>query len=253
MSQTTATVTDEQKKQYEEQGYFIMERVIPQEHLEMLRSELSGAMEQIHKQMDEQKTDVLGINHRNKRYFVTLFRETGHNAEFLFADYMADICRATIGPDAFLFCEQYVVKAAEKGMPFSWHQDSGYVKIPHKPYLSCWCALDDMTEENGTVYILPYARAGTKTKIEHTKDEKTNDMVGYTGGDPGEPVICPAGSIAVFSSTCFHRSGFNKTNKPRRVYLAQYSPHTILRDGKPTILAEPCLKDGQRVREARNL
>ena len=257
MSTTTTTatkiptVTEEQKRLFREQGYFLMERALPPEHLDLLRNELAHAIEQVHKQMDEKKTDVLGINHRNKRYFVTLFRETGKNAEFLFSDYMADVCRATIGETAWLFCEQYVVKAAEVGMTFSWHQDSGYVKTPHKPYLSCWCALDDMTEENGTVYMLPYSRAGTKTRVEHVKDQTTNDMVGYTGSDPGEPVICPAGSIAVFSSTCFHRSGSNRTNKPRRVYLAQYSPEAILKEGKPIILAEPFLKDGKRVREAR--
>lgn len=26
---------------------------------------------------------------------------------------------------------------------------------PHKPYLTCWCTLDDVSEENGTVYVLP--------------------------------------------------------------------------------------------------
>ena len=244
-------ITAAQRRQYQQDGYFVLDRVIPPDHLDTLRRELDAAIERVHQQMDEQKTDVLGINHRNRRYFVTLFRETGKLAEFLFSDYMEQIVRATIGGDAWLFCEQYVVKTAEVGMQFSWHQDSGYVRAPHKPYVSCWCALDDMTEENGTVYILPYTRAGTRTKIEHVKDEKTNDLVGYHGDDPGEPVICPAGSIAVFSSTCFHRSGFNRTDKPRRVYLAQYSPEAILRDGKPAICAEEFLRAGKRVREAR--
>jgi len=252
MSQTaTIHVTDEQKKLYNEQGFFIMERAIPEEHLELLRRELNTAIAEIHRKMDEKQADVLGINHRNKRYFVTLFRETGKLGEFLFSDYMADICRATIGETAWLFCEQYVVKAAEVGMQFSWHQDSGYVKTPHTPSVSCCCALDDMTEENGTVYMLPYDRAGTKVRVDHIKDEKTNDMVGYHGSDPGVPVICPAGSIAVFSSTCFHRSGFNRTPKPRRVYLAQYSPEAILKEVKAIICAEEFLRDGKRVREAK--
>jgi ectoine hydroxylase-related dioxygenase (phytanoyl-CoA dioxygenase family) len=241
-------ITVEQRRQYREDGYFILERLIPDEHLEMLHRELDAAIAGVHRMMDGQKTDVLGINHRNKRYFVTLFRETGKLREFLFSDYMEQIVRATIGGDAWLFCEQYVVKAAEVGMEFSWHQDSGYVRAPHKPYVSCWCALDDMTEANGTIYVLPYSRAGTTTKIEHVKDEKTNDLIGYHGDDPGEPVLVPAGSIAVFSSTCFHRSGVNRSAQTRRVYLAQYSPEPILRDGKPIILAEPFLKDGRRVR-----
>ena len=39
-----------------------------------------------------------------------------------------------------------------------------------------------MNEENGTVYILPHSRAGTKDKIiDHLKEEGTNDLIGYTG------------------------------------------------------------------------
>lgn len=243
----TLEITPDQRRQYQEEGYFILERVIPDAHLELLRRELTDAIAGVHRQMDAQKTDVLGINHRNKRYFVTLFRETGKLREFLFSDYIERIVSATIGGDAWLFCEQYVVKAAEVGMQFSWHQDSGYVRAAHKPYVSCWCALDDMTEANGTIYVLPYSRAGTMTKVEHVKDEKTNDWVGYHGDDPGEPVIVPAGSIAVFSSTCFHRSGVNTSPNQRRVYLAQYSAEPILRDGKPAILAEPFLKNGKRI------
>jgi hypothetical protein len=38
----------------------------------------------------------------------------------------------------------------------------------------------------------------------------------------------PAGSIAVFSSVCFHRSGPNRTSKMRCIYLPQYSAEPIL-------------------------
>jgi ectoine hydroxylase-related dioxygenase (phytanoyl-CoA dioxygenase family) len=133
-------------------------------------------------------------------------------------------------------------------MKFAWHQDSGYIGFPHREYLSCWCALDDMTEENGTVYMLPYDRAGIRTTAEHIQDAETNDRVGYHGSDPGDPVICPAGSIAVFSSNCFHRSGTNTTDKMRRVHLAQYSAEPIIKaDGSLRALADPFLKGGHVV------
>ena len=48
---------------------------------------------------------------------------------------MADITRALLGDNVYLFHEQYAVKAAEKGGQFSWHQDSGYVGHPHPPYI----------------------------------------------------------------------------------------------------------------------
>ena len=120
-------------------------------------------------------------------------------------------------------------------MKFEWHQDSGYLEkqLPGytKPYLTCWCALDDVDETNGTIYVLPYSRAGTKGIVEHVLQEGTNDLVGYRGDDPGEPIIIPAGSIAVFSTTVLHRSGANKTDRPRRSYIAQYSAEPILHPG----------------------
>ena len=106
-------------------------------------------------------------------------------------------------------------------MKFSRHQDSGFIGHPHRPYLTCWIALDDMTEANGTVYLLPYSRSGTRGVVKHARDEESNDLVGYFGDDPGDPVIVPAGSIACFSTTLFHRSGPNTTGRVRRVHAAR--------------------------------
>ena len=84
-------------------------------------------------------------------------------------------------------------------------------------------------------------RRTTREVVEHVHDEETNDLIGYFGDDPGDPVIVPAGSIACFSSTLFHRSGPNTTDRMRRVYLAQYSAELILsEDGsRPRHLAVP--------------
>jgi len=61
-------------------------------------------------------------------------------------------------------------------------------------------------------------------------------------------VFVAAGSIAVFSSTLLHRSGPNRTNRPRRGYVVQYSPEPILRaDGTPSGLAEALLVGGRKV------
>jgi ectoine hydroxylase-related dioxygenase (phytanoyl-CoA dioxygenase family) len=161
---------------------------------------------------------------------------------------MAEVCRALLGPEVWVFWEQYVVKGAENGMSFSWHQDSGYVSAdtPHRPYLTCWVALDDMVVENGTVYVLPTPRVGIRTRVQHIHDPETNDQVGYFGADPGDPVICPAGSIACFSSVVFHRSGWNRTPRLRRTYLIQYSGEPIARkDGVAWGRTERVLKAGE--------
>ena len=244
-----SVVTAEHQEQYAQKGYFVLERVIPPAHLELLRAECGKLMQAMDAKMEDANTDHMGLNLRQSRYFLSAWHQSEAIKEFVFSALMADICRALLGPTAYLSFEQFVVKFPEKGMQFAWHQDSGYVPFPHRPYVSCWCTLDDVTEENGTVYLLPYDRAGTRDRVEHARDTATNDLVGYNGSDPGDPVIAPAGSIAIFSSTLFHRSGLNGSQGIRRIFLPQYSAEPIVKpDGSgPMYIAEPILKDNVRV------
>ena len=248
---TDFKISEEQKKKYREDGFFILENIIPEKELETVRNKCVELIEQQNREMDSLGTDILNLSRRNSRYFVFLaFKDHPELGKFIFSDLMAEICKATIGDEAYLFWEQFVVKGTDpKGAEFTWHQDSGYVDHPHKYYVNAWVPLDDVNEENGTVYLLPYSLAGTKEKVEHKPVEGSNDREGYFGPEKGIPANCPAGSIVVFSSTTFHRSGANKTNKLRRAYAIQFSPEPVYEaDGSLKGLAEPFLKEGRRVR-----
>ena len=243
-------ISDQLKQKYRDEGYFVLESVITDSALDMLRSECDALIIAQNEEMDRQGTNELNLSRRNSRYFVFLaYKERPKLGEYIFSDLTAEVCRATIGDEAFLFWEQFVAKGNEKGSEFGWHQDSGYVDGPHKPYVNCWVPLDDVSEANGTIHILPYPRAGTRDKIEHKIQPDGKDRIGYFGDDPGETIVCPAGSLVVFSSTAFHKSGANTTHRMRRAYAAQFSPEPIYEpDGTLKGLAEPFLKKGARVR-----
>jgi ectoine hydroxylase-related dioxygenase (phytanoyl-CoA dioxygenase family) len=248
---TEFKITEEQKRKYRENGFFILNSVIPDEELAIVRKECIELIEEQNKEMERLGTNTLNLTKKNSRYFVFLaYKDRPQLGEFIFSDMMAEICKATIGNNAYLFWEQFVVKGTDpEGAEFTWHQDSGYVDNIHKSYVNAWIPLDDVNEENGTVYLLPYSLAGTKEKVEHKPLEGSNDRVGYFGAEKGVPANCPAGSIVVFSSTCFHRSGINKTNKMRRAYAIQFSPEIIYdADGSLKGLDEPFMKNGERVR-----
>lgn len=247
----TATVTDQHRQQYLDEGYFILEGAVPAEHLDILRNACDHLIDLMHQEMDRLGTDHIHISHRGKRYHIAKqWHQAPRLEEFVFSPLMAEICRATIGDEAFLFYDQYVVKAAEKGMPFSWHQDSGYLGFSHRPYVTCWTAVDDMTLENGTAYVMPFSTVGIRSLVEHIRDPETGDKTGYFGREPGLPAIVPAGSVVVFSSLTFHRSGRNQTDRMRRAYVTQYSPDVICRPGEaePMHLAEPFLRTGESIR-----
>ncbi len=242
------------RRQYATDGFFVLPGIIPPEHLTLLRCVCTDAIAEMDAEMDRKNTTLLGSDHKGKRYFVgQSYRNHPDLGSFLFSDLLADIARLTLGDDVYLHNDQYVVKSEKEGMKFSWHQDGSYVQArigAHPECITCWCSLDAVSEANGTIYVLPASRFGSRELVEHVKDPVTNDRVGYFGADPGDPVIAPAGSIAVFSSTVFHRSGPNPSGQPRRAYLAQYAPAPIQnKPGEwPQYFAEPFIRAGRRIR-----
>jgi len=242
-------LTAQQVRDYHEHGWTLVPSALSVGFLTMLRANADDAVARVHADMDRMGKDVVDVNMRGKRYFIT--NPSEHRSviyDFIYSPMMAGICRQLLGDDVRVFYEQYVIKGAEIGTSFSWHQDSGYVTsgVKHAPYLTCWIALDDMSEANGTVSILPTSRLGIKSVVEHKRDPNSTDMVGYFGSDPGDRVDCPAGSMALFSSVTFHRSGNNKTNAMRRVYLIQYTAGRLLKpDGTPDGRDEVLLANGR--------
>lgn len=246
----TPCITDAHRRQFQDEGYFIVERAIGPSHLEILRSACDHLIDLMHQEMDRLGTDHIHISHRGKRYHIAKkYDQAPRLSEYVFSPLMAEVCRATIGKDAFLFYDQYVVKSAEQGIQFSWHQDGGYLGFSHRPYVTVWAAVDDMTLENGTAFVMPFSRIGIRTLVEHVRDPATGDKSGYFGAEPGVAAVVPAGSLVVFSSLTFHRSGTNSTDRMRRAYVTQYSPEPMINpaDRKPIHLAVPFLKEGQVV------
>jgi ectoine hydroxylase-related dioxygenase (phytanoyl-CoA dioxygenase family) len=220
-----------QARDFAEQGYAVFPGVLAGEALALLRQECDAFVAREDARMDAAGVDTIGISHRGKRYFANeCQRVVPALRKILFGAAMAEVCRATLGETAYFFFDQYVVKGPEGGMPFSWHQDSGYVvgnggPVDHAPYLTCWCPLDDATEENGTVRLIPGShRRGI---IAHERKSGSNDLA-VLPEEQGVLVEAKAGDVVAFSSLTLHATGANRSNAARRVYLAQYTPEAML-------------------------
>jgi ectoine hydroxylase-related dioxygenase (phytanoyl-CoA dioxygenase family) len=249
-----AVISEANRMQFRDEGYFILESAVSDEHLEVLRNACDYLIDVMHQEMDRLDTDHIHISHRGKRYHIAKqYQQAPGLSEYVFSDLMADICRATLGDTAYLFYDQYVVKAAEEGIKFSWHQDGGYLGFPHKPYVTVWAAVDDMTLENGTVFVMPYSQIGIRSLVEHIRDPDSGDKIGYFGTETGIPAVVPAGSLVVFSSLAFHCSGNNTTDQMRRAYVTQYSSERILNPdtGNPKHLDIPFLAADKVVTDRR--
>lgn len=231
---------EQQRKQFAAEGYAVFDGVLQGRLLEVLRSECGRFVAREDERLDRLGVDKDGITHRGRRYFAgECQRQQPALREVLFSGALAEICRATLGGDAYFFYDQFVVKGPENGMPFGWHQDSGYMSFnggppDHKPYLSCWCPLDDVTVANGTLRVLPFSTVPESREaiLQHKPNAAMNDLIGWEGEDEGLVIEVPAGSVVAFSSRLLHATGANLTPALRRAYLMQYSSLPILDPGE---------------------
>jgi len=242
-------LTNEHRRLYGCEGYCIFERTLSAGDLAALDQSCRAYFEEHESLMEQVRADVLGLTHKGRRYFLPSWHDPDSAVgRLLLGELMAEIVGGLLGGEAYLFLELFVIKSSRTGMPFGWHQDSGYLLgQPHEPYLSLWFALDDVCEENGALHVLPWSQLGSREVLPHRKDKASGDFVGYEGGQSGVVLPVPRGSIVAMSSAVFHRSGPNTTDRPRRAFLASYSAHPIANSqGGLWNRAVPFLRDGKR-------
>ena len=66
------TITAQHKHQFQAEGYFILERVIGESDLTVLRDELDRFIAKTEAAMDASGTDEFGLNRRGRRYFIAV-------------------------------------------------------------------------------------------------------------------------------------------------------------------------------------
>ena len=122
-------ITQEDINSYRDKGFFFLEGVMSDEQVKGIRAECDQHVEQVERDIEEGRSKS-NITHYKSRYFISSRgHENPHSFALMFSDLMADIARATLGETAYLFNEQFVVKAPRVGGKFAWHQDSGYITL----------------------------------------------------------------------------------------------------------------------------
>lgn len=232
-------ILDAATRDYRRQGYCVLPVALNMAEREAL---CDAAEALLAEEADDGGGRYHDIGRGESRRFLRLRHEDFPAVEaFLLGERMRRLASAFIGPTPHLFVEQFVVKGANTGASFAWHQDGGYVGFEHRPYVTFWIALDAATEENGCIYVLPRDLDRQPHLEPHRWDAENKERVGYEGDDPGIPIECPAGTIVAFSSLTLHRSGANTTAARRRAYVCQYSPEPMIdpATGEPRHFAKP--------------
>jgi len=224
-------VSDEQARQYDRDGFFVMEDAFEPGLVDSLLAELDPLEAEFEKFLREK----LG-----GKAFIARADEITFNAHVILRSPLArsfthdpvfcGLAHDLLGADVRLYWDQTVYKKPGAPERFPWHQDNGYTYVEPQQYLTCWVALTDTDEESGCPVLAPGVHRGGTLAHEVTD-------LGFQcfAEAPAEAVSVPlrAGSIAVFSSLTPHMTGPNlSADRERKAYIVQYAP-----DGAETLRA----------------
>ena len=224
-------VTEEQARQYDESGYFLLEGVLAPAQLDALVRAIDPLEARTVATLREREGGRFFIARADEITFSThLVTHSSLLRQFTSSPLFADLTADLIGPDVRLYWDQAVYKKPGTESPFPWHQDNGYAFVEPQQYLTCWVALTDATEENGCPWVVPgLHRLGT---LAH----EYSDIGFVCLRDPEDavPVPAPAGSLVVLSSLTPHSTGPNRTTAVRKAYIVQFAP-----TGAEVVRSEP--------------
>jgi phytanoyl-CoA hydroxylase len=224
-------LSEEQVKQFWEDGYLIVENLLNEDEVVTLRQRAewvaNGTALHIPKEKLQVEPGVVAGEVQAETYADSL-RKMSHLAFYdeIFETHarnpkILDIIEALLGPDIKLYQDQLFMKPPRIGSRQRYHQDMPlgfYIDPPDM--VTCWAALDDATIENGCLWMLP----GTHKFgiVEQSKWEEYEQM-SLEGRLPEErPVVMKTGSCSFHHGLILHCSQPNLTEKRRRGYATHY-------------------------------
>ncbi|MBW2231992.1 MAG: phytanoyl-CoA dioxygenase family protein [Deltaproteobacteria bacterium] len=240
---------EEQVRQYDEQGFLVIEDVFDADTLASLIADFDPAEAEFEAVIRDQFGGKAFIVRAGEITFTThLVRRFESARAFTRSAFFCDLVHDLLGPDVRLYWDQAVYKKPGMADPFPWHQDNGYTYIEPQQYLTCWVALTDADTENGCPIVAPGVhRRGT---LAH----RLTDL-GFQCFEepPCKPVVAPvrAGGVVIFSSLTPHKTGPNSTqNRHRKAYIVQFAPDgaEVIRIEGEDEIRTPCNAEDRQFR-----
>jgi ectoine hydroxylase-related dioxygenase (phytanoyl-CoA dioxygenase family) len=138
--------------------------------------------------------------------------------------------------------DQIFWKPPKQGGVVAWHQDYSYwTRTKPVAHLTCWCALDDSTIENGCLQYIPGSHkwgllpkpviAGELQGIKDFLDDEQRKQF-----ENPQYAEVKAGEAIFHHSLTLHGSGANTSSKPRRAFVINVFEDGVISDSDETLL-----------------
>ena len=218
-------LTPEQARQYDDQGYFLLQNAFSEDELDAVNAAIAPHERAMEDYVRSQPGGQMMIAKADAITFtVHLVTKSEVLRQFSRHPVFQALCGDLIGAPTRLYWDQAVYKKPGNPEEFPWHQDNGYTFTEPQQYLTCWVPLNDATEANGCPWVVPgIHRRGT---IKHEMSPLGWECLSRPQGAVAVPA--KKGDIVVFSSLTPHRTGPNLTDGTRQAYILQYAPDGAL-------------------------
>ncbi len=224
-------LTQQQREFYFENGYLLLERVIPQQWIDRL---LETTAEMVERSRSLKRSDAIfdlepdhtADNPRLRR----LSSPVDHHPtywDFASDSPLADIAADLVGTDVNFHHSKLNFKWAKGGEEVKWHQDITF--WPHTNYspLTMGTYLYDVGDEQGPLGVIPGSHHGELYNQYNEKDQWTGclreDDLRQIDMSKAEYLTGPAGSVTIHNCRTLHGSKRNLSATGRPLLLNAYS------------------------------
>src|SRR3954467_1655780 len=250
-------LTEEQVRFFHENGYLAGVKMLEDNQIEVLKKELSELVN-----ADNAGNDLFYEYNSNESadpnmvlfHALGAWRITPGYHDILWNPRFVMAARQLLGGLVRFWHDQLFYKPAKKGGVVAWHQDYSYwTRTKPIAHLTCWCALDAATEENGCLqYIAGSHRWGLLPKPVIAGD--LHGIRDFLSDEQklqfDHPTLAPveAGEAIFHHPLTLHGSGENKSHQPRRAFVINVFADGVVSDSDdPLLEGVPAVAKGAKM------
>ena len=216
-------LTVEQVETFNTDGYLSVDSVLSPEELDELRRVTGEFVEQSRNVTENDATFDLEPGHTAEspqlRRIIRPVSKHPVYEKFVHHEDILNIVESLLGPNLRYHNNKMNMKNSGHGSAVEWHQDWAFYPHTNDDLLEVGIALDDMTEDNGALMVIPGSH---KDKVwDHHQDGLFVGAVTDPTFQPDDAVsvTVKAGGITLHHVRMVHGSKPNESDKPRRMFF----------------------------------
>lgn len=217
-----AVITDQQRRELDERGFFFTDVLFTEAELEPVRRECV----RLHQASLAEIPESDRVRHQRQQYrpFLPAPQERSEIvARFQRHPVFQGLTREIIGPDVDQTWSQGCLKLPDDGewTEFPYHQDGKFAAIDRQDSgISCFLALAPLSPENGTLF---FAAGAHHAELPHVRDQRLEWWSCNVDGLELVPGTLQPGQMVVYRLMTPHGSPPNLTDQPREAFLITFN------------------------------